>query len=86
LSAIVALASNNPGNMWGFGAIAAIFLTGSLLLFCVGILGEYVGRVYDEVRGRPLSLINNVYYADQSDTLPTGKRTESSLEQVFPAA
>ena len=36
---------------------------GGLLLLCVGMLGEYLGRVYDEVRSRPLSIINQVYYA-----------------------
>jgi polyisoprenyl-phosphate glycosyltransferase len=25
------------------------------------VLGEYLGRVYDEVRGRPLSIISKVY-------------------------
>jgi hypothetical protein len=32
-----------------------------MLLFCIGILGEYIGRVYDEVRDRPLSIISEVY-------------------------
>src|SRR5580693_6863048 len=45
----------------GYGLTAAIFFIGGLLLFSIGILGEYVGRIYDEVRARPLSLINRVY-------------------------
>jgi dolichol-phosphate mannosyltransferase len=32
-----------------------------MLLLSLGLLGEYVGRVYDEVRNRPLSLINHVH-------------------------
>jgi glycosyltransferase involved in cell wall biosynthesis len=47
----------------GFGMAAAIFLVGSILLLCLGVMGEYIGRVYDEVRSRPLSIINDVYYA-----------------------
>ena len=35
------------------------------MLLCMGVLGEYIGRVYDEVRSRPLSIINKVYYASQ---------------------
>jgi dolichol-phosphate mannosyltransferase len=44
-----------------FGVGAAVFFVGGLLLLCMGVLGEYVGRVYDEVRSRPLSIINRVY-------------------------
>jgi dolichol-phosphate mannosyltransferase len=43
------------------GVAAAVFFMGSFLLLSVGVLGEYVGRVYDEVRNRPLSLISRVH-------------------------
>jgi glycosyltransferase involved in cell wall biosynthesis len=47
----------------GFGVAASVFFMGGLLLLTLGILGEYVGRVYDEVRNRPLSLISSVHRA-----------------------
>jgi dolichol-phosphate mannosyltransferase len=43
------------------GVAAAVFFVGGLLLLSLGMLGEYVGRVYDEVRNRPLSLISHVH-------------------------
>ncbi len=44
-----------------FGIAGAVFFVGGLLLLSIGVLGEYVGRVYDEVRNRPLSLISRVH-------------------------
>jgi len=44
-----------------FGVAASVFFMGGLLLLSIGVLGEYIGRVYDEVRNRPLSLISQVH-------------------------
>ncbi len=39
----------------GFTLITiALFFLGSVQLFCIGILGEYIGRIYEEVKGRPI--------------------------------
>jgi dolichol-phosphate mannosyltransferase len=39
---------------------AAIFFLAAVQLFCLGILGEYLGRVYEEVKGRPLFTLKEV--------------------------
>jgi glycosyltransferase involved in cell wall biosynthesis len=46
-----------PG--WASTIVAVLFL-GGVQLMSLGILGEYLGRVYDEVKGRPLYLISEI--------------------------
>lgn len=65
LLGIVAIFPGNALASLGLALAAACFLIGGAMLLCLGVLGEYLGRVYDEVRRRPLSLINKVYYAHE---------------------
>ena len=75
---------SHSANSLAYGVSAAIFLVGALILLCMGVLGEYIGRVYDEVRSRPLSIINKVYYASQLNSIPVGiGRQHSEQERVY---
>ncbi len=44
----------------GFTSLVIIIsFFSSLILICLGIIGEYISRIYDEVRDRPFSIIEN---------------------------
>ena len=43
-----------------FTLFAALFLLVGLVLFGIGLLGEYVGRIYQEVRSRPRYVIDAI--------------------------
>ena len=46
--------------------IVSILFLGGIQLMSVGILGEYIGRVYDEVKRRPLFLVRKLHEAPRA--------------------
>ncbi len=50
-----------------FTLFAIAFMLIGITLFGIGLLGEYIGRIYQEVRGRPRYLIDAVLERKDSD-------------------
>jgi glycosyltransferase involved in cell wall biosynthesis len=52
--------------------VVVLFLGGAQLM-TIGILGEYVGRMFDETKGRPLYLVQTRYARTDASPGPEGK-------------
>jgi dolichol-phosphate mannosyltransferase len=70
----------------GFASIILIaLLIGGIQLICTGILGEYIGRIYQEVKSRPPYIVRQSQSRHPAPTRegpPTGMRSKSKREHA----
>jgi glycosyltransferase involved in cell wall biosynthesis len=59
------IAGHNPRQARGWSSliVTVLFLAGSQLL-SLGILGEYIGRLFEEIKGRPVFLVDRTTNID----------------------
>ena len=69
----------NPNVPPGWASTAAvIFFIGGLQLTMLGVIGEYLGRVYEEVRMRPLYIVSNRVGFSETESRASLDRSEST--------
>ena len=56
ITAVWAAAAGAAGWLWGLWALIAL---DGIILLCMGVQGEYIQRIYDEVQDRPLYVIKD---------------------------
>lgn len=60
---------NPSSQLIGYTMITmAIFFLGAVQLICLGILGEYVGQIYEEIKGRPLYTVKEMSHLPHRQT------------------
>ena len=64
----------------GFSTITiVVLLLGGIQLIAVGIIGEYVGRIYDEVKRRPLYVVRERRNISDEDALDEAERARITV-------
>ncbi len=54
---------------WSSIIVIQLFFSG-ITLMMLGVIGEYIGRIYDEAKNRPLYIVKDIYQHEQASAKP----------------
>ena len=52
----------NTVDGWTF-TVCSIWIVGGLQMACIGLMGEYIGKIYSETKSRPRFFVEEVHYS-----------------------
>jgi polyisoprenyl-phosphate glycosyltransferase len=62
--------------------LTAVLFMGGIQLMSLGILGEYVGRIFNETKRRPLYFLNSVWPSEVVETSATGQLPDNDEKRA----
>jgi dolichol-phosphate mannosyltransferase len=76
----------NTVEGWATIMVAMLFM-GSVQLICLGILGEYLGRIFNEVKPRPMYVIEEIVSAERETSgVAPGRSAQTGSPEYATAA
>jgi dolichol-phosphate mannosyltransferase len=66
IAVIIARLSGSQAFFGQATTLIMVLFLGGVQLISLGIIGEYLGRIYDEVKGRPMYVVNEAVGFDEN--------------------